>query len=48
MANSIALNAVYDHILTNYASKDVSNRQTETHKKSELRGIYNSIVKINY
>lgn len=47
MANSIALNAVYDHILTNYASKDVSNRQTETHKKSELRGIYNSIVKIN-
>ena len=47
MANSIALNAVYDHILTNYASKDVSNKQTETHKKSELRGIYNSIVKIN-
>ncbi len=45
MANSIALNAVYDHILTNYVSKDV--KQTETHKKSELRGIYNSIVKIN-
>lgn len=45
MANSIALNAVYDHVLTNYKSKDVT--QTETHKKSELRGIYNSIVKIN-
>ena len=43
--NSIALNNVYNYYLTTYAPKGSS--RYDTHKKSELRGIYNSIVKIN-
>ncbi|NLL79105.1 MAG: flagellar capping protein [Clostridiales bacterium] len=42
---SMALNNVYNHYLTTYASKSVS--RYDTHKKSELRSIYNSIVKLN-
>ncbi len=42
---SMALQSVYNHYLTTYASKSVS--RYDTHKKSELRSIYNSIVKLN-
>ena len=45
MADLAALTGVYNHYLTTYAPK--SNSALDTHKKSELRGIYNSIVKIN-
>ncbi len=44
MANLSAL-TVYNHYLTAYAPKSITS--LDTHKKSELRGIYNSIVKIN-
>lgn len=40
-----ALNAVYNNYLTTYAPKPLT--QYDTHKKSELRGVYNSIVKMN-
>lgn len=42
---SAILNNVYNHYLTSYAPKSVT--KFDTHKKSELRGIYNSIVKLN-
>lgn len=45
MAYSTALNTVYNYYLTAYAPKSTS--QYDTHKKSELRNIYNSIVKLN-
>ncbi len=44
MANAI-LNTVFNHYMTTYAPK--STTQYDTHKKSELRGVYNSIVKLN-
>lgn len=44
MSNAILTN-VYNHYLTTYAPK--SSSQYDTHKKSELRSIYNSIVKLN-
>ena len=44
MAN-LLLSGVYNHFLTTYASKEVS--QSDTHKREELRNIYKSIVKIN-
>lgn len=44
MSNAI-LNNVYNHYLTAYAPK--STGKFDTHKKSELRSIYNSIVKMN-
>ena len=40
-----ALNQVYNHYLTEYAPK--TNSPLDTHKKSDLRSIYNSIVKMN-
>lgn len=40
-----ALNSVYNYYLTTYASKSTS--RYDTHKRSELRSIYNSIVKLN-
>ncbi len=40
-----ALNQVYNHYLTEYAPK--TNSPLDTHKKSDLRNIYNSIVKMN-
>lgn len=46
MAYSAALGAVYNHYLTTYAGKGSVSRY-DTHKKSELRSIYNSIVKLN-
>ena len=41
----IALNAVYNNYMTAYAPKSLT--RYDTHKKSELRNVYNSIVKIN-
>ncbi len=43
--NSISLNTVYNYYMTSYAPK--SSSRYDTHKKSELRSIYNSIVKLN-
>lgn len=40
-----ALNQVYNHYLTEYAPK--TNSPLDTHKKSDLRSIYNSIIKMN-
>lgn len=42
--NSV-LNTVYNNYLTTYAPKSLT--RYDTHKKSELRDIYNSIVKLN-
>lgn len=44
MADLVSL-SVYNHYLTSYASKGTTS--FDTHKKSELRNIYNSIVKLN-
>lgn len=43
--NFDALNHVYNHYMAEYAPK--TNTQLDTHKKSDLRKIYNSIVKLN-
>lgn len=45
MANMMALNTVYNHYLTTYSRGSMT--KYDTHKKSELRDIYNSIVKLN-
>lgn len=45
MAYNSALNSVYNHYLSSYAPK--SSSRYDTHKKSELRSIYNSIIKLN-
>lgn len=39
------LNTVYNNYLTTYTPKSLT--RYDTHKKSELRGVYNSIVKLN-
>ncbi len=39
------LNTVYNNYLTSYAPKSLT--RYDTHKKSELRNVYNSIVKLN-
>lgn len=44
--NITALSTVYNHYLTTYAPNGINSRY-DTHKKSELRGVYNSIVKLN-
>lgn len=46
MADNTAISTVYNHFLTTYAPKG-TNTKYDTHKKSELRGVYNSIVKMN-
>ena len=43
--SSTVLTNIYNHYLTTYAPK--STTQYDTHKKSELRSVYNSIVKMN-
>lgn len=43
---SSVLNTVYNNYLTTYTPKKSLTRY-DTHKKSELRGVYNSIVKLN-
>lgn len=46
MAHDIAiLNNIHNFYMSTYADK--TNSPYDTHKKSELRGVYNSIVKIN-
>ena len=45
MANNLVLAQIYDQYLTTYSPQGTS--AADTHKKSELRGVYNSIVKIN-
>ena len=45
MANMMALNTVYNYYLTTYSRGPMT--KYDTHKKSELRDIYNSIVKLN-
>ena len=45
MANNLVLAQIYDQYLTTYSPPGTS--AADTHKKSELRGVYNSIVKIN-
>lgn len=42
---SSVLNTVYNNYLTTYAPKSLT--RYDTHKKSELRNVYNSIVKLN-
>ena len=44
--NIAALNTVYNHFMTTYAPEG-TNSKYDTHKKSELRGVYDSIVKMN-
>lgn len=46
MAYNSVMNTVYNHYLTTYAPKKTSSPY-DTHKKSELRSIYNSILKLN-
>ena len=46
MADNMAISNVYNYFLTTYAPQG-SNTKYDTHKKSELRGVYNSIVKMN-
>ena len=45
MAYHAALNSVYNHYLTTYAPKGTT--RYDTHKKGELRNIYNSMIKLN-
>lgn len=45
MAYNAALNTVYNHYLTSYASGRTT--RYDAHKRSELRSIYNSIIKLN-
>ncbi|MBQ7973084.1 MAG: flagellar filament capping protein FliD [Lachnospiraceae bacterium] len=45
MAYHYALSSIYNHYQTAYAPKSAGRH--DAHKKSELRGIYNSIVKLN-
>lgn len=45
LAMSSVLNAVYNNYLTTYTPKTLT--RFDTHKKSELRGVYNAIVKLN-
>ena len=46
MADNTVISTVYNHFLTTYAPQG-TNSKYDTHKKSELRGLYNSIVKMN-
>lgn len=46
MAN-MALTNVYNHYLTAYSPIQKGTGKYDAHKKSELRGVYNSIVKLN-
>lgn len=45
--NNAILTNVYNHYLTSYAPKSTSTGRYDTHKKSELRNVYDSIVKLN-
>ncbi|MDE6063370.1 MAG: flagellar capping protein [Lachnospiraceae bacterium] len=45
--NTAILTNVYNHYLTSYAPKSTNTGKYDTHKKSELRNVYDSIVKLN-
>lgn len=47
MAYAAALNTVYNYYLSTYVKPSKGSSQFDTHKSSELRSIYNSIVKLN-
>ncbi len=46
MADITALNTVYNHYMTTYAPEG-TNSKYDAHKKSELKNVVNSIVKLN-
>ena len=46
MADITTLNTVYNHYMTTYAPEG-TNSKYDAHKKSELKGVVNSIVKLN-
>lgn len=46
MANNAVLSTVYNQYLTTYAPQK-SNSRFDTHKRSELKNVYNSMVKVN-
>lgn len=46
MANNAVLSTVYNQYLTSYAPQK-SNSRFDTHKRSELKNVYNSMVKLN-
>lgn len=46
MANNAVLSTVYNQYLTTYAPLR-SNSRFDTHKRSELKNVYNSMVKVN-
>lgn len=46
MANNAVLSTIYNQYLTTYAPQK-SNSRYDTHKRSELKNIYNSMVKVN-
>lgn len=46
MANSLVLNTIYNQYLTQYAPKK-SDTRYDTHKRSELKGITNSMARVN-
>ncbi len=43
--SNVVLNTVYNNYLSTYAPKSIT--RYDTHKKSELRNVYNTIVKMN-
>ncbi len=45
MAYQYALSNIYNHYVSNYAPKSIT--RYDAHKKSELRNVYHSIVKLN-
>ena len=47
MAYTTVHNNVYNYYLSTYGSKEVSKRDVTAHKKSELRDLYNSMLKLN-
>ena len=46
MANNLVLSNVYNQYLTTYAPQK-SNSRYDAHKRSELKNIYNSMVRVN-
>lgn len=47
MAYTATLNTAYNYYLSTYSKYTKGSSRFDTHKKSELRNIYNSIVKLN-
>lgn len=47
MAYNAAVDNIYNHYLTAYAPQGRVNGKYDAHKRSELRGVYNSMLKLN-